>query len=79
MAFVQNIIALEDIWPCRRTRWWMIMVPKKYQICSILPFPKDDNVRRIGQLFNHWPRWTIEEEEALMLSEEELRYLGDAT
>lgn len=35
MEIYQKILALDRTWVCRRTRWWMIMVPKKYHIEQI--------------------------------------------
>ena len=77
MHYVQKIISLEDIWPCRRTRWWLLMIPKKYDLKDIQAFPQDGNLQHINQLFMDWPHWPESEEIDLLLTEEELRILQD--
>ena len=62
MHYVQKIISLEDIWPCRRTRWWLLMIPKKYDRKDIQAFPQDCNLQHINQLFMDWPHWPESED-----------------
>ena len=39
----------------------MLMVPKEYNIQQIPDLPEDENLRTIGQLFRHWPQWTLDD------------------
>ena len=75
MDMVQTYLNLSNMWPCRRSRWWMLMAPKAYQLHSIPDLPEDKDLQLIRHLFRHWPQWTPEEEEALQLSEMELATL----
>ena len=77
MDVTQTILNLDRSWPCRRSRWWMIMTPKEYNLKHIGDLPEDAELRFIRHLFRHWPQWTIEEEEDLQLTQEELTILRD--
>lgn len=48
MDFVQTILTLDRTWPCRRTRWWMLMKPVEYRIHAIPDLPEDQLLRQIG-------------------------------
>lgn len=77
MDLVQTVLNLDRAWPCRRTRWWAIVKPVKYQIHSIPDFPEDLLLKVVGQLFPLWPRWDPEVEEDLQLTEYELEIMQD--
>ena len=49
MDFVQTILTLDRTWPCRRTRWWWILMkPVEYRIHAIPDLPEDQLLRQIG-------------------------------
>ena len=77
MDFVQTILTLDRTWPCRRTRWWMLMKPVEYRIHAIPDLPEDQLLRQIGQLMPNWPFWSLDHEEALQLTEYELMIMQD--
>ena len=77
MNITQTILHLERGWPCRRTRWWMLMVPMHYKIHSIPDIPMDENMQRLDKLIMVWPRWSDEEEDQLRIPTEELVMLND--
>eukprot|EP00435_Cladocopium_sp_Y103_P070672 s642_g35.t1 len=79
MNILQDLFALEDVWPSRRTRWWLIMVPQEYNLRAIPPFPKDGFLAQVGHILPEWPLWSEEEEAILQLTEEEPRYFHDET
>eukprot|EP00438_Fugacium_kawagutii_P033744 Skav209660 [mRNA] locus=scaffold2126:122984:134587:- [translate_table: standard] len=74
---IQTVLQLDNAWPCRRTRWWALLVPQEYVIHSIPDLPFDQNLRRIGQLLPHWPVWSEAEERQLLLTEAELDMMQD--
>ena len=71
MEIYQKILALDRTWVCRRTRWWMIMVPKKYHIGQIQDLPWDDSFQKVEDLMHTWTSWG-EEASDLTVSAEEL-------
>ena len=77
MDFVQTILTLDRTWPCRRTRWWMLMKPVEYRIHAIPDLPEDQLLRQIRQLMPNWPFWSLDHEEALQLTEYELMIMQD--
>ena len=77
MDFVQTILNLDRSWPCRRTRWWVLLKPVKYRIHGVPDLPEDPMLKVVGQLFPLWPRWSLEDEEDLQLSDYELEILRD--
>ena len=75
MQFDQVILKLDKAWPCRRTRWWMMMIPKEYQIPKLMDLPLDPNMQRLDNLLPVWPRWSDHDEDILRLTSEELQML----
>ena len=77
MHYEQVILALDKAWPCRRTRWWMMMIPREYQIPKLLDLPLDSTMQRLDKLIPIWPLWTDVEEDQLRLTEEEFAMLSN--
>lgn len=77
MDIVQTVLNLDRTWPCRRTRWWAILKPVKYQITCIPDLPEDPMLAVVGQLFPLWPRWDPTIEEELHLTDYELEIMQD--
>eukprot|EP00438_Fugacium_kawagutii_P023954 Skav232716 [mRNA] locus=scaffold4051:84716:89491:+ [translate_table: standard] len=73
----QTQLNLDNSWPCRRSRWWSLLIPHQYNIHSIPDLPWDRTLRLVGQLLPHWPTWTPQEEAALLVSDEDLAKLQD--
>ena len=57
MEFHQKILALDRTWVTRRTRWWMIMVPKDYTMDRIYDLPIDNVFCTVEDLFARWAVW----------------------
>ena len=70
-------LALQDQWPCRRDRWWALLAPREFDLTQLVPWVKDEHYSTIGHIIPEWPIWERQDEEALQLSEEELRYYDD--
>ena len=77
MDIIQTVLHLERCWPCRRTRWWMLMVPTHYKVSSIPDIPMDETLQQLDQLIKVWPRWSDDEEDQLRIPAEELAMLND--
>ena len=77
MHFEQRILSLDRTWPCRRTRWWLYMVPKKYVLQSMLDLPIDTQLQHLEHLFPQWTTWASYEMEELYVPEEVLNKMSD--
>ncbi len=75
MHFEQRILQLERTWPCRRTRWWLYMVPRHYSIATMSDLPLDLRFQQLEQLFPTWASWSLEEMEELYVPEEHMTKL----
>ena len=72
MEIKQRLLHLHALWPCRRSRWWALMVPIKYQLFDIGNLPSCDPSPDMHYIFARWPLWGEEVEAELQLDEEEL-------
>ena len=72
MEIVQQVINLHHAWPCRRTRWWALLVPRGYAPTSVPDLPPCPEMQQVLALFPQWPCWSVREEGLLMLTQEEL-------
>ena len=77
MELVQTTLQLHRAWPCRRTRWWAVIAPKRYQPLQYPDLPILDEMRAIVAFFPEWPRWTANEEGLLALTDYELEMYGN--
>ena len=72
MEIKQRLLHLHAIWPCRRSRWWALMIPIKYQLYDIGNLPSAEPFPDMNHIFARWPIWSDEVEAELQLSEDEL-------
>ena len=81
MEFHQRILSLERTWVCRRTRWWMLMIPKKYHMDRIVDLPWDDSFQKVEDLIQVWTSWGNASQDLMVLPDElQMRHdpnLGD--
>ena len=77
MHFAQRVLHLHDTWPCRRSRWWMIMIPTRYELHGLLALPADSGLCHFGHLFVTMPQWTLQETKELEVTEEEMVMFQD--
>ena len=71
LTLVQRVFHLHAIWPCRRTRWWALLVPQQYQVGSLEVLPITEPSPVVHNIFDRWPVWSDADEEALQLTAEE--------
>lgn len=73
MELQQRVLHLHATWPCRRTRWWAMLVPTKYTVESLMPLPQGDTMPALHHIIDRWPCWPEQDEAALALSDEEIQ------
>ena len=62
---------LQAQWPCRRQRWWALLLPKEWNSYGLHPWPTTSPYNVVGDIFKCWGHWTDEEETDLQLFEYE--------
>ena len=59
-------------WPCRRLRWWVLLIPSKWNHHGLQPWPNIAAPLRIGQVLPQWGTWSEPDESELQLDTDEL-------
>ena len=62
---------LQDQWPCCRSRWWAILLPKAWNTYGLRAWPKS-SFTKVSDLFKSWGYWSEPDESDLQLTESEL-------
>ena len=70
-TIVQRTLNLHNAWPCRRTRWWALLVPRPYAPQGLPDLPVHQEMQQVVALFPRWPIWTPQEEGLLTLTDTE--------
>ena len=73
----QQVLNLHRAWPCRRTRWWALLVPKPYNLAFIPDLPVLQELHNVAAIFPTWPKWPLEDEGLLMLTTREIDMYDD--
>ena len=60
---------LQAQWPCRRHRWWALLMPKAWHSYGLHQWPASSPYQVVGDIFKCWGHWTDEEETDLQLFE----------
>eukprot|EP00435_Cladocopium_sp_Y103_P021134 s799_g5.t1 len=60
-------LSLHEQWPCRRNRWWALLLPKEWNTYGLHPWPESSSFRVVGDVFKCWGQWTEQEEFDLQL------------
>lgn len=66
-----TILHLDRALPSRRTRWWLLALPKDMSLPVLRDLPLSHDRQRLGQVITSWPLWPLEEEQELQLSQAE--------
>lgn len=77
MELYQTVLHLHATWPCRRSRWWAMMVPRKYPVHSLALLPDPDPHPLLHHVFDRWPVWPDVEEDMLYLTDTELSVMDN--
>ena len=62
---------LQDQWPCKRSRWWAILLPREWNTYGLRPWPKG-SFTKVSDLFKCWGAWSEPDEINLQLNLDEL-------
>ena len=65
------ILDLQQQWPCRRKRWWSLLMPLTWHVEPLEVWPQSQTFTNVGTLIKHWGTWTESEEMELQLSQTE--------
>ena len=62
---------LRDQWPCKRSRWWAILLPKAWNTYGLRSWSRSP-FTKVSDLFKKWGSWSEPDETDLQLLESEL-------
>ena len=69
------ILDLADQWPCRRLRWWCVLMPKTPH--RLEAWPKLATRLSVGDVIPEWPCWPQQELDQLRWDDEESKHFMD--
>eukprot|EP00435_Cladocopium_sp_Y103_P017800 s1742_g4.t1 len=69
---LQVNLHLHDRWPCRRSRWWILLLPSAWNCLGLPSWQPSSQYATVGHIFQHWGLWPSDEEAALQLLAYEL-------
>ena len=72
----QCILKLQDVWPCRRTRWWCILSSPALGSFDLEPPPVLSEVSSVGHLMPQIVPWEFSQDKELMLTPVESAAFG---
>ena len=64
-------------WPCRRRRWWALLLPKQWHSTGLHSWPPSSLFTNIGSVIGNWPAWPADEEASLLLDSVEINRYTD--
>ena len=68
---------LSDQWPCRRSRWWALMLPTRWCTVGLPSWPISSSFSTCGTIFQSWGVWNEVDESDLQLYDFELAAYAD--
>eukprot|EP00438_Fugacium_kawagutii_P005625 Skav235143 [mRNA] locus=scaffold1072:54894:59036:- [translate_table: standard] len=68
---------LAVLWPCRRARWWALLLPKEWNVIGMDTWTPSSTFATCGDLFRCWGAWSQPDEEDLQLYAFELEAYTD--
>lgn len=63
---------LHHQWPCRRSRWWALALPREWNVYGLHPWPQVSPFRTIKDILSNWGSWSEADEDDLQLFDFEL-------
>ena len=70
-------LRLQNIWPCRRYRWWCVLWPLEIELPALRDLPRLPQQPVVGDLIQEWPCWALREEIELQLKPLEEEFFND--
>eukprot|EP00438_Fugacium_kawagutii_P028106 Skav224951 [mRNA] locus=scaffold1186:17210:21625:- [translate_table: standard] len=77
LALHMTELDLQSQWPCRRRRWWALMIPRNWTQVDLQEWPSTGQPMVVGNLVRHWGRWSEQDEQDLHLTVDELSAYQD--
>ena len=71
------VLALADQWPCRRRRWWIVLLPANKGEVKLSAWPKAEGFQGVRNIIPEWPVWPGPVEASLQLSALEVSKFSD--
>ena len=68
---------LVEVWPCRRARWWALLMPKHWDSIGLPHWDFHSPFDHVGSIFTDWGVWSEEDEVSLKLTPYELQMYHD--
>eukprot|EP00435_Cladocopium_sp_Y103_P041446 s1405_g11.t1 len=68
---------LKDQWPCRRHRWWALLLPTTWDVLGLPPWVPSQKFSTVGKILQVWGTWPDSEEEDLRLQDNEIAAFSD--
>ena len=59
---------LAEVWPCRRARWWALLMPKHWDSIGLPHLDFHSPFDHVGSIFTDWGVWSEEDEVSLKLT-----------
>ena len=53
---------LAEVWPCRRARWWALLMPKHWDSIGLPHLDFHSPFDHVGSIFTDWGVWSEEDE-----------------
>ena len=77
LDFLSVDLDLQSIWPCKRKRWWALLLPNKWNKIGISQWNVLTPFDRIGAILNDWGLWHLDDESSLQLTPHEQMMFDD--
>eukprot|EP00438_Fugacium_kawagutii_P015341 Skav202559 [mRNA] locus=scaffold2177:27236:31978:+ [translate_table: standard] len=72
----QVILKLQDVWPCRRGRWWCLLLSPALGTMTLTDFPQHTGLQKIAQIITHATKLEPDELSQLLLHDDENQAFG---
>ena len=69
---LQTNLELSHQWPCRRHRWWAILLPHTWCTTGIRPWPRSETFPTVGSILGTFKCWDEDDTNHLKLTHSEL-------
>lgn len=69
-------LQLANTWPCKRQRWWAIILPRAIKLPTLVDLPHEPSLQRVADVFPFWPQWPLQEERQLELTDREREFFS---
>lgn len=75
----ETILHLNEVWPCKRSRWWCILTAPLVGKVDLKPFPVCNDLKSVRDVMPQIRSWCAHEERSLMLTAVETEAFIDSS